>query len=119
MSEQNEYRSVAGVVTFDPQEREVAGKTIQSVTIRPMALGNAPLVNLTVWPENRITVKRGDFILANGKYTTREGQTSDGDPRTYHDISVYSVVVLPAGEAVAASKPAAKGKKKPVDDPGF
>lgn len=108
MSE-NQYLSVGGVVAFEPEDREVGGKQIRSVVLTPFGAGAVRRIYCTVWDQHAgIPISQGDFLLVNGKYTTREGQATDGDPVTYHNLSVSSLVVLAPQEASA--EPVKKGR---------
>ena len=105
------YVTLLGQVAFDPEDRKAGDKDIKQISIQPSGTAdNIPLVQCTLWEETKDTpLKRGDFVVVNGKYTTKAGQTQDGNPRTYHNLSVNSIIVLVNGdlEAVPAKKPAA------------
>lgn len=108
MSE-NQYLSVGGTVAFEPENREVGGKQIRSVVLTPFGAGNVRRIYCTVWDQHAgIDINQGDFLLVNGKYTTNEGQSKDGDPVVYHNLSVSSLVVLAPQEASA--EPVKKGR---------
>lgn len=90
------YAGASGHVQFDPREREVNGKKVVDVVIR--AHGSQKLIDVTIWPEFQLTqpVKKGDFISADGGFTTRTYQASDGSTREGLQISPMSLVHLPA-----------------------
>lgn len=88
-----EYRSAAGFVQFDPKVREVAGKSVRDVTIRPV--GSANYVRVTVWPSHRaIEINRGDFLAVDGQYSRREVVGDDGSKTVYHNLSASMLAVL-------------------------
>lgn len=95
-----QYRTVIGIVQFEPREGEAAGKPIRSVTIREVGFKEqAVRVYLTVWPSHSdVEIKQGDVIIAEGKYTRGSGE-KDGKSVTYHNISVNRIAVLAAVNA--------------------
>ena len=82
----SEYITVAGIVQFDPRTRQANGKEVRDVAIRSLA--NNKMINITLWPEKaNIKVSKGDFIVADGKYTQSMGQNKNGEQVTYHNLS--------------------------------
>ena len=116
----SEYRTLFGRVAFDPTETEVAGKSVLKFRIQVSQVGETPLIDVTLWEPETTTVSQGNFVALTGKYSSREGQNKEGDPVTYHNISVNEggLIVL-NGAAPAAKKPASKSKSKASADPGF
>ena len=113
MSE-NEYLSVGGTVAFEPEDREVGGKPIRNVVLTPFGAGSVRRIYCTVWDQHAgVAINQGDFLLVNGKYTTREGQSKAGDPVTYHNLSVTSLVVLSPQEASAEPAKKSRAAAKP------
>jgi hypothetical protein len=94
---EKQYRTVMGIVQFEPREGEAAGKPIRSVTIRNIGFKEqAVRVYLTVWPSHAdVEIKEGDVVLAEGAYTRGSGE-KDGKSITYHNISVNRLAVLGA-----------------------
>lgn len=94
MSEK-QYAGVAGIVQFDPREREANGKTVTDIAVR--AAGSQKLVNITIWPEFQLAapVKKGDGIIADGSFETRVYQAQDGSPRESLQLNPMSLVVIP------------------------
>lgn len=91
------YRPAAGFIQFDPRDREVAGKAVRDITIRPLGAKDPDLyIRGTVWPSHRkVELAKGDFVVMEGQYTTRKGERDDGTEVVYHNISVSSLVVIP------------------------
>jgi hypothetical protein len=87
-----QYRTVAGVVQFEVKEGEAAGQTVRDLVIKQVGFG-AQAVNVyaTLWPKHAaVEVERGDFVVAEGSYTSRDGNNKQtGDPVTYHNLSVF------------------------------
>jgi hypothetical protein len=82
----SEYITVAGIVQFDPRTRTAAGKEVRDVAIRSLA--NNKMINITLWPEMQAQpANKGDFIVADGKYTQSMGQNKEGEQVTYHNLS--------------------------------
>jgi hypothetical protein len=100
LAEGTEYAVAAGIIQFDPIEREAAGQDIRDITIK--AIGSQKLIKVTLWPEFEGTdVKKGDFVVADGKFTTSLGQAKDGSQREYLNLSASQLVVVPAAEKAA------------------
>lgn len=98
----SEYITVAGIIQFDPRERTAGGKDIRDVAVR--SIGNNKLVNITVWPENEdVTLNKGDFIVADGKFTQSMGQNRNGEQQTYYNLSATVIHNLTGGAPAPAS----------------
>jgi len=91
-----EYAGAAGIVQFDPKQRDANGKQVTDICIR--TVGSQKLVNITIWPEYQLTqpIKRGDFVAVDGAYEVRSFQGQDGGTRESLQISPTSLVHLPA-----------------------
>lgn len=85
------YRTVAGFVQFDPNEREANGQTVRDFLVQ-QAGSEGVKIRVTVWPEFAgVEINQGDFVAANGKLTKN---TAKG--KTYINLSAKSLVVVPA-----------------------
>lgn len=81
-----EYITVVGIVQFDPRNRNVQGKEVRDVAVR--SAGNQKMISITVWPENdHIPIKKGDVIVADGKFSQSQGQNKNGEQQTYYNLS--------------------------------
>jgi hypothetical protein len=115
VSDKKVYKTVAGFVQFDPNVRDHNGREIVDVLIQNLA--NQQNVRVTVWPEAELTVEKGDFIAANGEFTTR-----DKDGVTYYNLSAINdrIFVIKAnvpGERVVNaldSEPEAATEEEPI-----
>ena len=109
----SEYITVAGIIQFDPRDRTAGGKDIRDVAVR--SIGNNKLVNITVWPENGdVPLSKGDFIVADGKFSQSLGQNRNGEQQTYYNLSATTILNLtPTVEPMPAS--AKKTTKKAAD----
>lgn len=105
------YTTVAGMIQFDVEEREVNGGEVRDITIRSLASGDP--IRITVWPEFKDTeLERGDFVVVDGKVTEREHKG-----KVYFNLSARRIAVVPqeipaerdTEEAAASSS---SGKKK-------
>lgn len=109
----SEYVTVAGIVQFDPRQRQAAGKDVRDVAIRSIA--NNKMINITIWPEAQVgPIAKGDFVVADGKYSQSMGQNKNGEQQTYHNLSATTfhnltnkgngtgAIIAAAKEAVAA-----------------
>jgi len=109
-----EYRSFAGFVQFDPADREVGDQSVRNVRIQ--AVNTDKYVDITVWPSHASTpIVKGDFVIAQGTYTTRE---SGG--KLYHNLNGSQLVVIPSDagsdEAPAVKVKATKASTKTDED---
>lgn len=109
-----EYRTIFGVVQFDTQEAEAAGKDILRFTIRSNGTKDqSQLVSCTLWPSHADYFKKlakGTAVVVQGKYSVNKGTDKDGDPKTYHNLSVSDLLVLgevDSGEEVETTRSAA------------
>ena len=89
----SEYMTIAGIVQFPPRERQAGGKQVRDVLIR--AIGDNKNYSITVWPENgNIPINKGDFLVADGKYSSSVGQNKEGSQVTYHNLSSNTIFRL-------------------------
>jgi len=111
-----EFKSVAGFIQFDPEEREVNGQPIRDVTIR--ALGSeGPYIKITVWEEfGDIELYRGQFLAVDGPFEARVVPNKQGVSTTYLNMSAKSIVVL---EPVARGEASVVTKKKGTKERAF
>jgi hypothetical protein len=97
----SEYITIAGIVQFDPRTRQAGDKQVRDVVIR--AIGSNKNFSVTVWPEKgNITINKGDFLVADGKYSSSAGQNKAGEQVTYHNLSATTIIRL-AGDATASA----------------
>jgi hypothetical protein len=103
----SEYITIAGIVQFDPRTRQAGDKSVRDVLIR--AIGSNKNFSVTVWPENgHINISKGDFVVADGKFSTSVGQNKAGEQVTYNNLSATTVICLPgSGASAPAAQPVA------------
>lgn len=109
----DEYITVAGIIQFEPRTRTAGGKEVRDVAVK--ALGNNKLVNITVWPEKTTPLNKGDFIVADGKFTTSTRQNKDGEQQTYYNLSANTLINFGGETGVSAPSSAPTSKKQ--DEP--
>lgn len=93
------YVTAIGFVQFDPVEREANGKPITEATIKTPGGGDTggKYVRVTIWPEHELeSIKKGDLVVVDGKFTTNTYQDNQGVTKTALQISANSLVVIPA-----------------------
>lgn len=102
---EKQYRTVIGIVQFDPKDGEAAGKPVRNIVIRQAGFKEQSVnVYVTVWPSHEdIEINRGDVLLVEGTYSQGKGQAQDGSPRVYHNISATRIAKL--GVAVEGRRP--------------
>lgn len=116
----DEYITVAGVVQFDPRDRTAGGKQVRDVAVRSIA--NHKMVSITVWPDNAgIPIAKGDFVVADGKFSQSQGQNKKGEQQTYYNLSATTFMNLTPGKAPSAGNSAASeaASSDPADDLWF
>lgn len=103
------YGPIQGFVAFD-----VEGKTLPSgVDIRSFKVNSfetGELIGCTLWPEfAELDVQKGDLVIGEGKITT-----NDSGGKTYTNISLNRVVVIPGFEPAEAevAKPASTRRRR-------
>lgn len=104
----SEYITIAGIVQFDPRTRQAGDKSVRDVLIR--AIGSNKNFSVTVWPENgHVGISKGDFVVADGKFSTSVGQNKAGEQVTYNNLSATTVICVTgnSGRPAAASQPTA------------
>ena len=98
MAAAGEWRTLFGVVQFDPVRRDVNGKEVLSVTIRTAgAKEESRSVSCTLWPSHEALfdgVSKGDAVVVEGKFSVGKGTDKDGNPKTYLNLSVARILVL-------------------------
>lgn len=112
----SEYVTIAGIVQFDPRTRKAGDKEVRDVLVR--AIGSNKNFSVTVWPEkSHININKGDFLVADGKYTSSVGQNKQGEQVTYHNLSATTIIRLPGEDGGTASAPVAAAASS--DGDGF
>lgn len=92
----DEYKLVVGRIQFDVQEGNAGGKTVRRLPVK-VAGPQQTMVTVTLWPEHAgVVVNKGDFIMAEGKFSSKVAQKKDGSEGTFYDLSATDVTVLPA-----------------------
>ena len=87
------YGTVAGIVQFDPSEREVGEDQIPVRDLRIRALGTQYPWDVTLFPQwEALEVEKGDFVVADGEVRVRKG-TGDHEGRTFRSITPYTLHV--------------------------
>lgn len=99
----SEYITIAGIVQFDPRTRQAGDKQVRDVLVR--AIGSNKNYSVTIWPENNhISVDKGDFLVADGKYSSSVGQNKAGEAVTYHNLSATTIITLSGKGSSSAPK---------------
>lgn len=115
MSEKT-YRTVIGVVQFDPKEGEAAGKPVRNIVIRQVGFKEQSVnAYVTVWPSHAdIEIERNDVLIVEGTYNQGKGTAQDGSTRVYHNISATRIGKL--GQAVEGKRPEVEGSDDDAAD---
>lgn len=101
----SQYRTIVGIVQFPPREGEAADKPVRNIRVNNAGFGpTAVPVSATLWPSHKdFEVEENDIVVLEGKYTKSSGKNKDGDPVTYHNISVARIGKI--GKADPGTKP--------------
>lgn len=96
----SQYRTVIGVVQFPPREGEAAGKPVRNIRVNSSGFKEQAVpVSATLWPSHKdFDVAENDVVILEGKYTRSNGE-KDGEPVTYHNISVARIAKLGVADA--------------------
>src|SRR4051794_30375099 len=100
----SDYRTVIGIVQFDPREGEAAGKPVRNIVVNAAGFKEqAVRVSATIWPSHKdFAVKKNDVLVLEGKSSKANGD-KDGEPIVYHNLSVARIAKI--GEADPGEKP--------------
>ena len=103
MAAEKQYRTVMGIVQFEPREGEAGDKPVRNITVRQTGFGpTAVRVSATLWPSHaHVEVEEGDVVVIEGAYTANKTKKQDGSPVTYHNLSVNRIAVLGKSDAGA------------------
>ena len=96
MAEQEkQYRAVLGRVQFEPRDNEAGGKPVRNIVVREVGFKEQSVrVSATLWPSHsHVAVEEGDLVFLEGTYNANTVDTDNG-PRTYHNLSVNSILNL-------------------------
>jgi hypothetical protein len=111
----SEYVTIAGIVQFDPRQRQAGDKQVRDVVIR--AIGSNKNFSVTLWPEKaNIPISKGDFLVCDGKHSQSVGQNKDGEQVTYNNLSATTVIRIPGETAAPAAAPTASAPAATGDD---
>jgi hypothetical protein len=107
-----EYLTVAGLVQFDPRSRDAGGKQVRDVVIK--SIGGNKQISITIWPDfAHVPVNKGDFIVADGSYTSKVAQDKEGKEVTYHNLSANVLFVAASAQKAGQAAPSAPAAPKP------
>lgn len=92
---ESQFRTVIGIVQFDPRESKAGDKDVRNITIRTTGVKEQSIkVGATLWPSHaHVGVAKGDVVILEGKFSQTKGE-KDGQPVTYNNLSVSDVAVL-------------------------
>lgn len=98
MSDQpKQYRTVVGIVQFEPRDSEAGGKPVRNVRIRQVGIKEQSIpVNATVWPSHKhIALAEGDVVMMEGTFNVRKVNDDEtGQTKTFYNLSVSKLAVL-------------------------
>lgn len=92
----NTWRTFVGTVQFDPSERDVNGKKVLNIGVRPSGVKDQSiLVSATLWPSHKeyfSQIEKGTVVAIEGKFDVR--RPSDPDANPYYNLSVTGLAIL-------------------------
>ncbi len=98
MAEGNQFRTIVGFVKYEPREatvtREGEKVTVRNIVVRQTGVKDQAIdVRATLWPSHEdFEVEQGDFVALEGRFTVNEGETDEGEKRTYFNLSVAAAL---------------------------
>lgn len=112
----DEYPVLVGIVQKFPDSPTVAERTVEvqgeSTVVREFtvkATGSQALIRVSLWPQwADVVIEEGDFIAANGKFTSQEGKST-----TFYNLNPFHLHVN-GQKQVADRTDAPEGKAKPA-----
>lgn len=120
MSAATEWRTLFGVVQFDPTPRNANGKDVLSISLRTAGVKEqSQMVSCTLWPSHAALfekVQKGDAVVVEGKYSVNKGQDKEGNPRTYHNLSISRILLLGPLDGGSDVEVTSGGEDEPDDD---
>ena len=75
----SQYRTVIGIVQFDPREGEAAGKPVRNITVNQAGFGQTAVrVSATLWPSHKnFAVAKNDVSARRTAVELRRQRHSD------------------------------------------
>lgn len=121
---ESQFRTLHGVVQFDPREGNAGGKPVRNITIRTSGVKEQSMkVGATLWPSHaHVAVEKGDEVTLEGKFSRNTGTNAQGEPVTYNNLSVVGIRVhgaLDYGRDDAEVENAVTGDEPGDDDIPF
>ena len=118
MAAEKQFRTVIGIVQFEPKAGEAGGKAVRNIVVRQVGFKEQAIrVSATLWPSHaHVEVNEGDVVVLEGSYTQNKSTAQDGTPRTYHNMSVNKIAVLGKADSGARPDVEADGGAADADD---
>lgn len=93
---ESQFRTIAGVVQFEPRDGTAGGKEVRNITVRATGVKEQSMkIGATLWPSHaHVEVDKGDFVVIEGKFTRNKGTNKDGEEVVYNNMSVTNILVL-------------------------
>ena len=99
MASDKVYRTVVGVVEFEPNESTTkAGQDIRNILVSQTGFKeNAIKISATIWDSHaHVDVAKGDVVVLKGSFDRNTGTNKAGEKVIYNNLSVSSILVLGA-----------------------
>jgi hypothetical protein len=114
------YRTVVGVVEFEPNENTTkSGQDIRNIVVSQAGFGRSAIkVSATLWDSHEhVKVAKNDIVVLKGKFDRNDGTNKAGEPVTYNNLSVSSIFVLGSmDEGVRDDEGSSRRTSTPVED---
>ena len=111
--------TLMGRLVRDPEMRKTqTGKDVTTFTVAcDKGDKTADFIPCVAWEKNATSIynwfKKGNRILLTGRLQSREGQTQNGEKRTYYEVVVARFEFI---ESRQKDEPAPAGDMTPTDD---
>lgn len=119
MASEATYRTVIGVVEFEPNESTTkAGQDIRNILVSQTGFKESAIkVSATIWDSHsHVEVAKGDLVALKGKFDRNTGTNKNGDKVIYNNLSVSSILVLGSMDEGVRDDDGERRTSTPVED---
>lgn len=119
MASEATYRTVIGVVEFEPNESTTkAGQGIRNILVSQTGFKESAIkVSATIWDSHsHVEVAKGDAVVLKGKFDRNTGTNKNGERVVYNNLSVSSILVLGSMDEGVRDDDGERRTSTPVED---
>jgi hypothetical protein len=119
LASEKKYRTVVGVVEFEPSESTTkAGQDIRNILVSQTGFKESAIkVSATLWDSfAHVEVEKGDVVVLKGSFERNTGTNKAGDQVVYNNLSVSSILVLGSMDEGVRDDDGERRTSTPVED---